>query len=143
MPCDAVDDTYTRPAGSRSSTDTFVAPFGPAFVTVTVYVTFVPRFGVALLTVLASCRSADGCALSEAEPALLPVFGSNWSPALFVAVLVIEPGVSTVAVMSSVAFAPFTSAPTVHRPVLLSYVPCDGVDDTYSRPLGNASRTAR
>src|SRR5690348_7465107 len=116
-----------------------VALFGPAWCTVIVNVTLVPRFGVGLLTVLVTCRSADGLALIIAEPALLPVFGSNWLPAVFVAVFVMLPGVSTVTVICSVALLPLFRAPTVHTPVPCTYVPCDGSDETYSTPPGKAS----
>ena len=51
VPTDGVALTSVYPDGKASATETPVAIFGPAFVAVTVKVTFVPTFGVLLLTV--------------------------------------------------------------------------------------------
>ena len=53
-------------------------------VSVTVKVIWSPTLGVALLTVLATARSAC-CGVSVALAVLLAVFGSNWSASLIVA----------------------------------------------------------
>ena len=74
-----------------------------------------------------------------ADAELLLGSGSNWSPPVRVAVFVSAPGISTAAVMSSVALAPSASAPTVHKPVASAYVPCDGAAETNASPDGNAS----
>src|SRR5947208_2469026 len=79
--------TNCRPVGSRSLTVTLVAVSGPRSLRVTVKVMVSPTLGVALLTVLLTCRSAR-CGDSVALALLLPAFGSNWSLWLTAAVLV-------------------------------------------------------
>ena len=91
-------DTKVSPAGSRSVTCTPVAASGPLLVRVTVKVIWSPTLGVASLTVLVTARSACW-GVSVALAVLLPVFGSNWSASLMVAVLVCAAGLTTVAVM--------------------------------------------
>src|SRR5215831_16933274 len=76
VPCDGVAVVNVSPAGSRSLSVTFVAPDGPAFVTVTVNVIVEPMIGAALLTVFATPRSAC-CAAEVALAVLLVVSGSN------------------------------------------------------------------
>ena len=73
-----------------------------------------PRLGAALSTVFVTARSAR-CALTVAKELLLVVTGSNWL-ADAVAVFVTDAGLLTVAVMSSVAAAPFASEPTAQTP---------------------------
>ena len=77
-------------------TRTPVASSGPLLVSVTVKVIWSPTLGVASLTVFVTARSAC-CGVSVALAVLLAVFGSNWSAALTVAVLVWASGLSTVA----------------------------------------------
>src|SRR5260370_39120664 len=95
---------------------TLVAAFGPWLATVTVKVTMSPTFGVGSLTALLRVRSAC-CGVSVALAVLLPVFGSNWSAWLMVAVLVWAFGLFTRAVRVSVGRPPLATAPTVQRPV--------------------------
>ena len=68
-----------------------VAASGPVLVSVTVKMIVSPTLGVGLLTVLVTARSAC-CGVSVALALLLPVFGSNWSASLIVAVLVCAVG---------------------------------------------------
>ena len=68
------------------------------------------------LTNLTSARSACW-GVSVALAVLLPVFGSNWSASLTVAVLVCAAGLTTVAVMLSVCGTPGLTVPTVQTPV--------------------------
>ena len=96
-----------------------MAASGPLLVSVTVKVIVSPTLGVASLTVLVSARSACW-GVSVALAVLLPVFGSNWSASLMVAVLVCAAGLTTVAVMVSVCGAPGPTVPTVQTPVTLS-----------------------
>src|SRR3954453_8670099 len=101
MPWLGVADMNVSPAGNRSLTATLVAESGPLLVRVTVKVMVSPTFGVGLLTVLLTSRSAR-CGVSVALPLLLPAPGANWSLWLMVAVLVRALGLTTVAWMSSV-----------------------------------------
>src|SRR6476661_5203431 len=116
-------DTNVSPAGSGSLTRTFVAVSRPALLTVTLKVTLLPTFGVPLLTVLATDRSAtcgEGVALAWSSSAglLLPGVesGSGWSEALTWAVLVYGPAGPTVATTCRVALAPLAIVPTVQTP---------------------------
>ena len=52
VPVDGVELTKVYPAGSWSVTDTPVAALGPALLAVSVKVTLLPTFGVAVLAVL-------------------------------------------------------------------------------------------
>ena len=74
-------------------------------------------------------------------PALVRAAGSAGSPAVLWGVVVVVLAVRPVAVMCRVAVWLFVKAPTVHTPVPDTYVPCDGIDDTYCSPLGSASVT--
>src|SRR5262249_11289000 len=99
-----------------------------------------PTLGVGLLTLLPTARSAF-CGVSVALPLLLAVLGSNWSAWLTLAVLDRALGESTRAWICRVATVPLATAPTVHRPVVLLYVPWLGVAPTKNRPLGSRSVT--
>ena len=108
--------TSDTPAGSRSVTWTLVASFGPLLLSVTVYVTVSPTFGVGLLTVLASARSAC-CGVTTALAVLFAALGSNWSAWLIVAVFVDGFGLATVATMTSVWAVERSRFPIVQVPV--------------------------
>src|SRR5262252_6288398 len=99
-----------------------------------------PTLGVGSLTVLATARSAC-CGVSVVLAWLLPGFGSNWSAAVIVAVFVWAEGLTTCARMVSVSGVAAGTVPTLHRPVVLSYVPRLGVADTKARPPGSRSAT--
>ena len=58
VPWLGMNETRVKPAGKRSATCTLVAMPGPRSVNVTVKATVSPTLGLALLTVLVSCRSA-------------------------------------------------------------------------------------
>ena len=58
--------------------------------------------------------------VSVALPLLLPVFGSNWSLSLIVAVLVCAAGLTTVATIASVCGVPGATVPTSQTPVASS-----------------------
>src|SRR5262245_12066547 len=77
VPWLGVAETKVRPAGKRSCTLTFVAAFGPRLIWAPARLTVDLTLGVALLTVLPSCRSAC-CGVAVALPVLFPVLGSNW-----------------------------------------------------------------
>src|SRR5512140_1840461 len=94
---------YVNPAGNRSLTTTLVASLGPAFATVIVKVTFAPRLGVALLTILVRERSARG--VTVISTALVSAYVLGEAPAPF-RPPVREPDV-----------------PGVHDPVALAQVP--------------------
>jgi len=68
--------------------------------------------------------------------------GSPWSTlvtdAVFVIVCAAVPA-STVALIVSVALAPFASEPAVQSPVPLTYVPWLGVSEEYVTPEGSTS----
>ena len=72
VPTDGVDDTYVRPAGNRSVTETAVASSGPLLVAVTVNVTLPPAAGFAVLTVFATATSALGRRTRTSSPVLDP-----------------------------------------------------------------------
>jgi hypothetical protein len=78
-------------------------------------VTVSPTLGVALLTVLVNARSAC-CGVTVALAVLLPVFGSNWSAWLMVAVLVWALGLATMALRIRVGAAEGATVPTVQTP---------------------------
>jgi hypothetical protein len=109
-------DTKVKPSGNRSRTCTPVASSGPLLRTVTVKVISSPTLGVGLLTDLAIARSAC-CGDSAALAVLFAVFGSGWSAAVMVAVLVWSSGLTTVATISSVNGVPTTTVPTSHSPL--------------------------
>src|ERR1700704_979680 len=88
MPALGAADTNVRPAGSRSVTTTPVALLGPLLVAVTVNVTLVFWFGVALLTVLVTAMSACDTMLVRSLAVSLVVF--VWLPPLTLAWLVTE-----------------------------------------------------
>ena len=69
-------DTNVSPAGNRSVTCTLVAESGPWSVSVMVNVMVSPTLGFALLTDLASCKSAL-CGVALAVALLFVVTGSN------------------------------------------------------------------
>src|SRR5262245_52425811 len=98
---------------------TFVALSGPLLVRVTVKVMLSPTLGRALLTVLATARSAR-CGVSVALALLLAVLGSNCSAPAMVAVLVRAAELTTWAWRVNVAVADAATVPTVHRPLPLS-----------------------
>src|SRR6516164_7054001 len=100
-----------------------------------------PTFGVGLLTDLVMARSAC-CGVSVTPALLLPGLGSNWSAAVIVAVLVCGPELTTRAWMVRVSGVAAGTMPTIHRPVVLLYVPRLGVADTKVRPPGSRSVTA-
>ena len=89
-----------------------VAASGPALVTFSVKVSFVPSAGVGLATVFRTETLAAEVGLTLAEEEVVPVgFGFVCDS---VAVLVIVPEVAlTVTVMVAVAEAPFARVPTV------------------------------
>ena len=72
---------------------------------------------------------------------LLPELGSNWSASVIVAVLVCGLGLVTVARIRSVCGDPTATVPTLHSPVVESYVPWLGMSDTNDRPDGSRSVT--
>ena len=80
MPWLGVAETKVNPAGSRSFTETPVAPSGPAFVTCNVKVTLLPRIGAPFETALVSERSAVGTRTAtdawSSSPGML-LFGSE------------------------------------------------------------------
>src|SRR6185312_9912065 len=79
---------------------------------------------------------------STATPAVLLVSTvSNWSVWVIVAVFVYEPGLMTRVMITSVSGEPGLTAPTLHRPVLGSYVPWLGFALTKFSPAGNRSVT--
>ncbi|MBO9678450.1 MAG: hypothetical protein J7556_09440 [Acidovorax sp.] len=114
-----MEDTNARPAGSRSCTVTLVAAFGPLFTSVTVNVTVSPTFGAALLTDLASAKSAC-CGVTVALAVLLAGLGSDWSEARTAAVLTCRFALATVAWICNVGDAPVVTVPTVQIPVPLA-----------------------
>src|SRR3954468_23141573 len=99
-----------------------------------------PTLGVGLLTDLARARSACW-GVSVALAVLLPGFGSNWSAALMVAVLVRAPALSTRAWICRVCGVAVVTVPTTQVPVLLVYVPWLGVAARKVRPAGSRSLT--
>jgi hypothetical protein len=109
-------DTKLTPAGSRSVTCTPVASSGPGLNSPTVKMIWSSTLGVASLTVLVTARSACW-GVSVTLAVLLAVFGSNWSAALMVPVLVCAAGLSTVAVMLSVCATAELTAPTFQTPL--------------------------
>src|SRR5262249_47156559 len=100
-----------------------------------------PTLGVVLLTDLAMATSAC-CGVVVAAAELLPGSGSNWSLWLIVAVLVWALALLMVARLVSVSGVVAGTVPTLHRPVVLSYVPRLGVAETKVRPPGSRSVTA-
>src|SRR6202521_3908940 len=87
VPALGTEDTYVRPAGSRSVTCTPVALLGPLLVAVMVNVTLVPWFGRVLSTSFVMARSAaTGVTVALAES--FPESGSGWTSAVLVAVFV-------------------------------------------------------
>ncbi len=99
--------------------------------------TISPTLGVGSLTVLDRTRLA--CWGFSVELALLFAgLGSNWSEWLIVAVLVWAWGLPTTTVKRSVSGgAVVVTVPTVHTPVLLSYVPWLGRSETNKTPGGS------
>ncbi len=83
---------------------------------VTVNVTVAPTLGVALSTLWLNPRSAS-CGVIVAAALLLFGLRSNWSAALMLLVLVLAPGVATLAWSVSVAVPLSATAPTLQRPV--------------------------
>ena len=99
-------------------------------VTVTVNVTLLPTFGVALLTTLFTDMSACATGTGVFVLLLLPGVGS-FVVVLTVAVLAYVPLASTVATIWILALAPLASVPMpVQAPVPLLYAPTLGVADT-------------
>src|SRR5262249_60682383 len=138
-PCDGVADTNDTPAGSGSSTTTPVAGLGPWLVAVTVKVTSPPTGGLEPLIALPTSTSALVPALSSTVAWSFSGLGSASVCMVFCATLTSVPSVSTEASSVSVTVAALGRSPTVHVPVLLSYVPCDGASDTSVSPGGSAS----
>src|SRR6516162_6633445 len=101
-----------------------------------VNVTVSPTLGVALLTDFDRDRS-DCCGVSVALAVLLPVLGSNWSLWLTAAVFVFPSGLTTLARICRVCGTAAVTVPTVHTPVLETYVPWLGVALTNVNPAGN------
>src|SRR5262245_58352362 len=97
-----------------------------------------PTLGVSSLTVFSTARSAC-CGVKPTSSALLVRSGSNWI-ALAVATLTPVAGLSTRAVMTSVASAWGSSVPTVQMPVSGSYAGSEA--DTNVRPAGSRSLTS-
>jgi hypothetical protein len=111
-----VAETNVSPAGKRSVTCTPVAALGPLFVSVMVKAMVSPTLGRALLTILASCRSA-AAGFTDVVAVLLDELGSNWSLWVMLAVLAVLPALVTVATMVRVGIAPTPTAPTVQTPL--------------------------
>src|SRR5438477_584604 len=99
-----------------------------------------PVFGTRLVIVFVKPRS-DCCGVSLTLSMLLASFASGWSECEIVAVLVSMLGLATVATICSVCGGPIATVPTVHTPVPLLYVPCDGVADAKDTPTGSVSCT--
>ena len=120
MPSLAVASTNCKPAGSWSSTVTFVAVSAPRFESVIVKVMVSPTLGVASLTTLVTARSAYW-GVSVTLSVLLEGSGSYSRPET-VAVFVTgcgmpgDVGAVTVAVTVSVAEPPAATVPTVQTP---------------------------
>ena len=123
MPADGAADTNTRPAGSRSTTCTPVASFGPALTADTVNVTTSPVGTTVRSAVLEICTSATGSGVIAAPAASLLPSGSTWSDTRRTAVFTMGAGPVTWALIVSVALAPAAIAPGVHTPETGSYVP--------------------
>src|SRR5262249_7724733 len=119
---------------------TLVAASGPSLISLSVKWIVSPTFGVGLSTDLARTRSAF-CGVSRAPALLLPVFGSNWSAPLIVAVLKVGFWLATLAWSVRVVVAPLATIPTVHAPVAELYIPWAGVALTKVRLDGNRSCT--
>src|SRR5262245_54380893 len=110
-------NTSVSPVGSWSVSLNAEAVSGPLFVTRTVKMMTSPTFGVGLLTVLVTDRSAC-CGASLTVAVLLLGSGSNWSARPTVAVLLLGFGLVTVAAISKVCGVPGLTVPATHRPVL-------------------------
>src|ERR1700694_4805975 len=136
-----VEDIYVRAAGSRSVTTTPVALLGPLLVAVTVKVTLVFRFGVALSTDLVIAMSAATGVTVALNESLAPL-GSNSVSAVLVAVFVVGAVVFTVATIKRVALEALAIGPMFQTPVpALSVAPTAGVAETKVRPAGSRSVT--
>lgn len=79
-----------------------------------------PTLGAALLTDLASTRSACCCGVAVALALLLAGTGSYWSECETVAVLVFAPRLAMVAWTCNVGGAPVVTVPMVQIPVPLA-----------------------
>ncbi len=107
-----------------------------------------PTWGLALSTVLVNDRSAC-CTITLTElwsssPATLLLgfeSGSGWSTAVTWARLVIVPFPVTRAAICRLALLPLLTTPTLQRPVVLLYAPCEGDEPRNVSPLGNRSVT--
>ena len=91
-----------------------------------------PGFGVELSTVLVIDRSATAATVMMLAAVLLATFVSVGVDAVKLALSTTAPLVPglTVAVMVKVALAALARLPTAHTPVVLSYVPVLGTEDT-------------
>src|SRR5262249_44615512 len=112
VPREGVAETSPSPAGSRSSTTTPVASFGPRSVAVTVNVTVSPTDGVVRSTVFWSATSAAAAALIVTAAVSLLVFGSGSLAPVLAAVLVTVPACVTRAASVSSAKSPAFRLPT-------------------------------
>jgi hypothetical protein len=72
---------------------------------------------------------------------LFPVFGSNWSACEMDAVFVCALGETTLATTRSVSAVPVLTVPTVHTPLIRTYLPRLGLADTNVSPAGSRSVT--
>src|SRR5262249_59768640 len=140
-PWEAVAETSPSPTGSRSSTTTPVASFGPRSVAVTVNVTVSPTDGVVRSTVFWSATSAAAAALIMTAAVSLLVFGSGSFAPVLAAVLVTVPVCATRAASVSSAKSPAFRLPTTQSPLEAVYVPCDGDADMKTSPAGSTSDT--
>ena len=118
-----------------------VAVLGPALVTTSVQVSGAPALIVAALGVLVIARSATSCGVVETEALSFSGFGSTGALDWRLAVLVAGPSAVTRPVIDSVWVAVAGMAPTVHRPLTESYVPCDAVADSKATLAGSTSLT--
>ena len=109
--------------------------------TVMVNVTIPPTTGAVLSTVLVIVTVASS-GVTVVEAVLLSGTTSGGPVLVAVAVFVTGVVVVTVAVTMSVAVSPGNRSPTVHTPVVSSYVPTEGVAETNANPPGSGSAAA-
>src|SRR5262249_49960410 len=119
VPCDGLALTNTSPAGSLSWRTTPVASSGPRLLTVIVYATVSPTFGVWSSITLVTPRSAC-VGVSVAMAGLLDTRGSNWLEPVPRAEFCSVFGEVTRARRVSTACAPVASDPTFQTPVELA-----------------------
>src|SRR5262245_49929679 len=141
-PTEGDADCSVTPAGSVSAITTPLAGLGPRFVTRTVKMTVSPTSGSLLSTDFSTARSAAGTALVVAALESFAVTGSGSVSPVLTARFVNVPGPVTVARMSSRTVAPDATSPTVHVPVVASYAPGAGTEDTNWSPAGRLSVTS-